>query len=152
MSSSTVLPAGLAKVPPFPALAARLLALLANPVPDIAKVAELISGDPALTAQVLKFVNSYEFALKSHVTSIPHAVGLLGSDRIRTITTTTATATYIKRLMTADMLRCWHHSIATAVVAEEIARSCRAFGNIAFAAGIMHDLGRLGLLVAHPQE
>ena len=100
MSSCTVLPAELAKVPPFPALAARLLALLANPVPDIAKVAELIGGDPALTGHVLKVVNSYEFALKSHVTSIPHAVGLLGSDRIRTITTTTATATYIKRLMT----------------------------------------------------
>jgi HD-like signal output (HDOD) protein len=54
--------------------------------------------------------------------------------------------------MTADMLRCWHHSIATAVLAEEIARSCRAFENIAFAGGIMHDLWRLGLLVAYPQE
>jgi hypothetical protein len=38
------------------------------------------------------------------------------------------------------------------VLAEEIANACEMFANVAFTAGIMHDIGRLGLLVAFPRE
>jgi HD superfamily phosphohydrolase YqeK len=42
--------------------------------------------------------------------------------------------------------------VATAVLAEELALACDAFTNVAFTAGIMHDIGRLALLVAYPKE
>lgn len=152
MSACAVLPPGLHKIPPFPAVAAKLMVLLSNPMAEFSEVAELIASDPTLTAQVLKAVNSYDYALKSPVTNIRQAVALVGLSKIRQIATAAATQTYIKRLMTAELLRCWHHSVATAVLCDEIAHACGAFTNIAFVAGIMHDLGRLGLLVGYPAE
>jgi HD-like signal output (HDOD) protein len=55
-------------------------------------------------------------------------------------------------LRTADLRRCWEHTIATAVLADEIATRCGAFTESAYSAGIMHDIGRLGLVVAYPTE
>lgn len=152
MSGCTVLPAALNKIPPFPAVAAKLLGLLSSPSAEVNEIAELIASDPTLTGQVLRAVNSYQYALRSPVTDIRQAVALVGLNKIRQVATSAATATYIKRLMTAELLRCWHHSVATAVLAEEIAEACGRFANIAFVAGILHDLGRLGLLVAYPDE
>jgi len=151
-TAATDIPPELLKVPPFPAVAAKVLTLLSNATVDISKVAEVVGSDPTLTAHVLKAVNSYEYGLKSYVTDMRQAIGLLGLDRTRQIVVTTAVGAYLKRVMTAEVLRCWHHSIATAVLAEALADCYGTFADIAFVAGIMHDLGRLGLLVAHPQE
>jgi HD superfamily phosphohydrolase YqeK len=38
------------------------------------------------------------------------------------------------------------------VIADEIAQACNEFTQSAFTAGIVHDIGRLGLLVAHPKD
>ena len=152
MGRSALSPAVLNKVPPFPAVAAKLLGVLANPAADTDEIAELISSDATLAAQILKSVNSYQYGLKSEVRSVQQAVALLGLDNIRKITTATATATYVKRFMTAELLSCWQHSIATAVLSEVVAESCHAFENLAYVAGILHDVGRLALLVAYPEE
>ncbi|MGD1096621.1 MAG: HDOD domain-containing protein [Bryobacteraceae bacterium] len=42
--------------------------------------------------------------------------------------------------------------VATAVLAEVIADACGVFRSVGFTAGMIHDIGRLGLLMAHPQE
>ena len=98
-------------------------------------------------------MNSYEFGLTSPVTNIQQAVALAGLDLTRQITVTQAAAVYAQgALRTEELRRCWQHSIATAVLADEIALACGAFTDSAFTAGIMHDLGRLGLLVAYPDR
>jgi putative nucleotidyltransferase with HDIG domain len=146
------IPPSLQKVPQFPPIAAKLLTLVSSPSVDLKEVAHLISGDPVLTARVLHCVNSIEFGLLQPVSDLQQSVMLLGLDRTRQITVAGATAAYARRLATAEALRSWHHSLATAVLAEYIAHSCRAFLNLAFVAGIMHDIGRLALLVAFPVE
>lgn len=144
---------GLKRVPPFPPVAAKLLSLLSKPEVEINEVALLIGGDATFTARLLQRVNSIEFGLTSPVTNIRQAVALLGLDLTRQVTLTHATAAYAKgALRTEELRRCWQHTVATAVLADEIAHACEAFANVAFTAGIMHDIGRLGLLVAYPEE
>jgi putative nucleotidyltransferase with HDIG domain len=151
--STATVSAGLKKVPPFPPVAAKLLGLLSNPKVEVSEVADLISSDATFTARLLQRVNSIEFGLVSPVTNVRQAVALLGLDLTRQITVTHATAAYMKgALKTAELRRCWQHTVATAVLAEEIAQASEAFANVAFTAGIMHDVGRLGLLVAYPEE
>ncbi len=151
-NSSTTLPPALEKVQPFPAVAAKLFGMFAKSDIDLVEVATLIKSDPTLTAVVLKAVNSYKYGVRSNVSSIRQAIGLIGLEKTKQITTTIAASSYVKRLATADLLRCWHHSVATAVLSEAIAKSGGAFENVAFVAGIMHDIGRLGLLAAYPDE
>ena len=143
----------LSNVPPFPPVAVRLLALLASPTVEVKEVAELIASDATFTARLLQCVNSYEFGLTSPVSNIQQAVGLVGLDRTRQVILAHATAAYAKgAFRAAELRRCWQHTVATAVLSDEIAQCCEAFTDVAFTAGIMHDIGRLGLLLAHPRE
>jgi putative nucleotidyltransferase with HDIG domain len=80
-------------------------------------------------------------------------VALLGLDLTRQVVLSHATAAYAKgALRTEELRRCWQHTVATAVLADQIANACGEFASVAFTAGIVHDIGRLGLLVAYPVE
>jgi len=134
-------------------VAAKLLSLLSGPAVDVNEVADLIGSDATFTARLLQRVNSAQFGFVSDITNVRRAVGLLGFDTTRQVVLAHATAVYVHGgLKTETMRRCWQHTVATAVLAEEIAVACNAFVPIAFTAGIMHDIGRLGLLVAYPEE
>ncbi len=153
MRTSVDIKAGLKKVPPFPPVAARLLALLARSDVEVNHVADLIGSDPTFTARLLQCVNSSEYGFSSEVRNVRQAVALVGLDRTRQLTMSHAMAAYAKgALRTAELMRCWQHTIATAALAEEIATACGAFTKVAFTAGIMHDIGRLALIVAYPKE
>jgi len=127
--------------------------LLSQPEVETSVVAELIASDATFTAKLLQRVNSVEFGLISPVTNVKQAVALLGLDLTRQVTVSHATAAYAGGMMRAEELRrCWQHTVATAVLADEIARACGEFASVAFTAGIVHDIGRLGLIVAYPAE
>jgi HD-like signal output (HDOD) protein len=141
----------LSVVPPFPPIAARLLTTLAGNSIQIKELADLISSDALFTGRILQYANSCQFGLLQPVRNVRHALVTLGLDRTRRITITAATSAYSRVAMrTPELKRCWQHTIATAVLSEEISHRCGAFTEPAYAAGIMHDIGRLGLLVAFP--
>ena len=50
------------------------------------------------------------------------------------------------------MRRLWKHSIATAVIGEALAPTYGALKESASIAGILHDLGRIGLIAAYPDR
>jgi putative nucleotidyltransferase with HDIG domain len=78
---------------------------------------------------------------------------LLGLDRTRKMVATLATGAYARgALGTVELRRCWEHTMATAILADEVARACGPFTSAAYTAGIIHDIGRLGLLVAYPRQ
>ena len=149
--SAATISASLEKVPPFPPVAVKLLSLLSKPTIDTNEVADLICSDATFTARLLRRVNSAEFGFTSNVTNVRQAVALVGLDRTRQLMFAHVAGAYIGGNLRAEaMRRCWQHTVATAVIAEEIAQACGVFTGIAFTAGIMHDIGRLGLLVAYP--
>ncbi|HTW66550.1 MAG TPA: HDOD domain-containing protein [Bryobacteraceae bacterium] len=151
--SAATISASLKKVPPFPPVAAKLLEMLASPAVESNDVADLIASDATFTARLLQRANSAEFGFITDVTSARRAVALLGLDLTRQITLAHATAAYVGGAPKTEALRrSWQHTVATAVLAEEIAFACEMFTSVAFTAGIMHDIGRLGLLVAYPDE
>lgn len=151
ISTETAALRRLSVVPPFPPIAARLLTTLAGNSIQIKDLADLISSDAMFTGRILQYANSCQFGLVQPVRNVRHALVTLGLDRTRRITITAATSAYSRVAMrTPELKRCWQHTIATAVLSEEIGRRCGAFTEAAYAAGIMHDIGRLGLLVAYP--
>jgi len=151
--SAATISASLKKVPPFPPVAAKLLELLRDPTVDTNEVADLVASDATFMARLLQRANSAAFGFVTDVTSARRAVALLGLDLTRQITLSHAAAAYVGGAPKTEALRrSWQHTIATAVLAEEIAIACEMFTSVAFTAGIMHDIGRLGLLVAYPDE
>jgi HD-like signal output (HDOD) protein len=131
----------------------RLLDLLARDDVEIRELVSLISSDPAFSAQILQVANSPLFGFRSQIDSLQSALVVLGLRRIRSLSMTVATSNHMKAVLHIEELaRCWRHMLACALITEQLARSCSAFEDRAYTAGLLHDVGRLGLLLASPKE
>jgi HD-like signal output (HDOD) protein len=143
----------LARIPAFPPIVLRLLDLLARDNVEIRELVTLISSDPALSAQILRVANSPLFGFRSRIDSLQSALVVLGLRRVRSLSMTVATADHMRAVLRIEELaRCWRHMLACAMLTDELARSCRMFEDRAYTAGLLHDVGRLGLLLAFPTE
>jgi HD-like signal output (HDOD) protein len=143
----------LARIPAFPPIVLRLLDLLAREDVEIRELVALISSDPAFSVQILQVANSPLFGFRSKIDSLQSALVVLGLRRIRSLCMTVATSNHMKGVLHIEELaRCWRHMLACALLTEELAHSCSAFEDRAYTAGLLHDVGRLGLLLAYPNE
>jgi putative nucleotidyltransferase with HDIG domain len=141
----------LAKLPPFAPVVISLLRLFDRDDVKIESVASLVESDPAIVSELLGVANSPLFGSPGGITSPALAIGLLGTEHTRSLATTLAMRSMMQGApRTAVVRRLWTHSIATAAIAQEFAAAFGVPGDLAHMAGIMHDLGRMGLLAAHP--
>ena len=143
----------LANIPAFPAVVLRVLELVSEDEPDLTRLVKEINSDATLSAQVLRLANSPLFAFSGQIGSVQHAVVTLGSQQIQSLVMSVATANYSKAAFRSETLRkCWRHTVASAVVCREIARAAGTPPEEAYSLGLLHDIGRLGLLVAWPDD
>jgi putative nucleotidyltransferase with HDIG domain len=156
MTSSAVRPQApwaLSLLPPFPAIAHRILALVSQDHVGSREVGAVVGLDPSFSAQVLSFANSALFGARCRVTSLTQAVALLGMDRIKSMATFVAVNNMVRSSVHAPALRkVWVHSVVTAIIAEQAARISRLDSEFAYTAGLLHNLGILGLMSAYPDE
>jgi len=147
------LAAGVQDLPSLPAIVMELLSSIEQDDIDISVLAKKVSYDQALTAKTLRLANSSSFGLQVKVTTIQQAITFLGFQTTRNLITAAA----ITGCFPSG--RCpgfrdkvfWRHSIATAACARALARRMRFNQDIAFTAGLLHDIGRLVLVTAHPE-
>ncbi len=144
----------LARIPAFPAVALRVLDLVSQDDPDFDLLVREIASDATLSAQVLRMANSALFSLETQIGTVQQAVFMLGTQRVQSLVMSVATANYSRAaLRTEAFQRCWQHTIATAVLSREIAAAADApQPEQAYSLGLLHDIGRLGLLVAWPDD
>lgn len=143
----------LINVPAFPPVAVQLVRTLAGDEASVGEVVRLISSDAALSAQILQQANSPLYGARSPVVTVRGAVVMLGLSRVKSIALTLVTGNYLRRALRFVELRaCWQHTMACALVAEELARCCGIEEGEAYTAGLLHDIGRLGLLAACPEQ
>ena len=140
-------------LPPFPAIATRLLGLLAQPEVGMKALSDLITTDAAMATEVLRMANSMEWGLRSEVTSLLHALALLGVDRVKGLAFTVAIRSYLSRALHYPSLRaCWRHNLACALMCDELSRQLHFDEPQAYTAGLLHDIGRLALCAAFTEK
>jgi HD-like signal output (HDOD) protein len=142
----------LADLPPFPAVAVQLMRLFSKPDADIVEIGRIVAHDQVFASRVLQMANSPLFAVRSEVRSISHAIILLGMNRVRAITMTRALGDFVWPALKFRALQvCWKNSLAGAILSEKLANACKMDPDFAYVAGLMRDIGRLGLLVKYPE-
>lgn len=152
-SEQAAIAVSLIEIPPFPAVALKTLQLISNASSHLSKISEMLSADPVLSGEVLRVVNSPFFGIRTEVTSVLQATVLLGLERIRGLVVTIGMRAYLGESLTVPALRsCWRHSLACAIIAEDLAKGSSKDKDIAYTAGIIHDIGRLGLAVAYRKQ
>src|ERR1035438_7201691 len=145
-------PWALRLVPPFPAVAQRVLALVNQPDANINDLGDLVKVDPSFSAELLRFANSALLGSRRKVTSLPLAIVVIGLDRVKTLASLVAMNRMVRHSVRLEALRkVWVHSLVTALLAEEASRVSGIARDSAYTAGLLHNLGTLGLMSAYPR-
>jgi len=145
---------GLQDLPSLPAVVMELLGSIDQEDVDISVLARKVSLDQALTAKTLRLANSPGSGLQVRVTTIQQAITFLGFQTTRNLITAAAVTGCFPAGKCAgfDHRAFWRHSIATAACARVLARRMRLNQDFAFTAGLLHDIGRLVLVTAYPEQ
>jgi HD-like signal output (HDOD) protein len=132
----------------LPAVAVEVLRLVEQPQADVRALRECLQQDPALTAKVLRVVNSSLFGLSHSVGDLNEAVTLLGMKQLKLLVLGFSLPEQLFLDIAAEQLDWyWHSTLARAVAAREVSEQLfRRPGDEAFLAGLLQDLGVLVLL------
>jgi HD-like signal output (HDOD) protein len=156
MSASNPKFQDLQQLPQFPAIATKVLRVLSHDDTTAREIANYIRADAALASGLLSLANSSLYSGRSHINSLQQALTMVGMDELTRFVVTFSAKSCFQTAMRLDLLRAiWRHSLACALVAEELSVACspsQSRGDQAYTAGLLHNIGRLGLFVVHPQE
>lgn len=144
-------------LPTLPTMITQMIGLIDNPKTSARDVSRLISTDQALTAKILKLANSAFYGFPREISTVNHAVVVLGFETVKSLGLSVSVLERFARgggeESTFDRQKFWEHSIACGVGARLLAGKLRyRVQGEAFAAGILHDIGKLILSQYFPEE
>jgi len=130
-------------LPSIPKVIALLLSDLDQEVPDLRKITQLISSDPALTTRVMQTANAPEFRLSGKVNSASEALAVLELSHIREMAAQAASAASLRAVPGINLLQFWAYSLNVAKLARSLAGVTRQNQGAAFTSGLIHAIGEL---------
>jgi len=127
--------------------------LLDSPTADSVTIGEVISHDPALSAQLLKLVNSAFYNFPKPIDTISRAITVIGLNELRSLIFASSSTQTFNRLAPEifDMDSFWQRSVYAGLVAKKLAALLsEGNGEAMFLTGLLHDIGRLILFARLP--
>ncbi len=140
-------------LPRFPENIVRLQRKIEEPEAEIAEIARMVATDPALTADLLKIVNSAAFMLPKRVDNIAEAVKLVGLRGLKNLLYQYG-AQKVLGSGTPETKELWSHSYRTAYYAFKLASKVtrkREILDDVYAGGILHDMGKIIFSSTRPE-
>lgn len=136
------------RLPSLPTIAIEVIDLVQQKDVNIKQIAHTISHDPALSSKILKTVNSSFYGQAHSISTISHALVILGLNSVKTLALGFSLVPNIKDAggESFDHVLFWKRSLYSAVAARSLAKQ---FGVIqqeeAFLGGLLQDLGLLAM-------
>lgn len=138
-------------LPSLPEVVSYLMRSLKDERADVDTIAHHINSDPAIVARLLAAANSVASGLSTRIYSAKQAFLVLGADRATgIIMASTLAYRYDTRSSGFDSRLLWRHSIGVASCAQVIAEQIGIDPDLAFTAGLVHDIGQLLMYIASP--
>ena len=134
-------------LPTLPTVVAKVNELVDDTSVSAGDINEVISHDIALSSKILKLVNSAYYGFPRRISSITHAVVILGFQTIRNIAVSAFVLDAFEGGGTLFGHRgFWIHSVGVGVAANVVGQRQRLpASEEAFMCGLLHDVGKLVL-------
>ncbi|MCC6671616.1 MAG: HDOD domain-containing protein [Planctomycetes bacterium] len=136
-------------IPPLPAVALKIMQVIADPEFSLDRLVRIVRTDPALTARILKLCNSSLFSLPREVTTVSDAVAYLGTRNVLKLVVVSCAGPYFREVDKGYLCRAgeiWRHSVACAIGCQLLAdESGHVEPGSAFTTGILHNLGKIAV-------
>ena len=133
------------EIPPMPEILSRIYAKMQDSTSDAHEIMKIIMADQILTAKVLKTVNSSYYGLPNRVTSVQHAVVVVGFREILNVVTAhelTKLASRNKAAVREILVHC----LRCAFIAKTLATQAGLDEEETFVCALLHDIGKTVLI------
>lgn len=140
----------LKNVPTLPDVFEAINRLLEDPDTAAEDIATIISSDQALSAKILRVVNSALHGFPGRISSITHALIILGFDVVQGLI---LSASVFDMMLGKGMQGLWKHSLGCATTAGVIARKTNhPHPEEVSIAALLHDIGKVIIKTELPEE
>jgi HD-like signal output (HDOD) protein len=139
----------------LPEIYFRVREVVDDPNSTMGDLAEVLKLDPAISARILRIVNSPIYGFPKQIDTISRAVSLLGTQAITDLVTATTVGKAFAKvpIQLMDVSKFWHRSVLCAVLAGKIAKSCGIKDSERFfVEGLLRDLGHFVLYQYAPER
>ncbi|WP_187426756.1 HDOD domain-containing protein [Geothermobacter ehrlichii] len=139
-------------LPPMPIVAVKVLEMLQKPDTTAEKLAKTISSDQAVSARVLKIANSSFYSLRRKVTTLEHAIVILGEKTLKSLVLASSLKGINKSFGLMEKML-WEDSLGCAIGSRMVAVWFKsADPEEAFVAGLFRHIGKMVLNNLDPEK
>lgn len=141
-------------LPSLPDIFQRFTRKLEEPGAKASDFSAILETDPSLTMRVLQIVNSAYYSFRAEITSVAHAVTIVGLTDLRELILAVSVVEFFNGLPNdlISMKQFWSHSVQTGLLARELQKSPGLkIDESMFTAGMLHDVGSLVLYNRLPE-
>ncbi len=137
------------ELPPMPQVMFKAREVMNNPASSFKELAGILETDQAMATRVLRLANSAYYGLAGKVSTVQHASVLLGYKTLGEIVSMAGSSKLLGNSLEGyklDSGDLWRHSLAVALSSRLIALKTHPnLADDAFAAGLIHDAGKIVL-------
>ena len=154
MSTPQELVACVEKLASLPAVYHRIRDLLDDPDSSVLELSEAVSSDVAITARVLRVVNSVLYGFPGKVETVSRAVNLMGMQQVHDLVLSTLVVAAFNGIQPARMHmgRFWSDSVFRGLAARAAARRLGTGDpERMFVEGLLADIGHLVMFQVAPE-
>jgi HD-like signal output (HDOD) protein len=147
---------GMKDLPSLPQVVTQVMALLNKPNSTGGQIAELVCYDPGLSSRILRMVNSSAYGIPRQVTSVQHAIAMLGFRAVHGLVLSASVCQILgreraKSQYSLDVQAFWQHALMVSFLAKKIATLYRLPNeDEIFSAGMLHNIGVLAIYSQAP--
>jgi two-component system cell cycle response regulator len=145
----------LENLPTLPGIAVKILEAVKDGKSSLEKIGEILSYDPPLSGKILGLINSAFYGLPAKVSTVAHAVRLLGLNTVTKVALSFSLLRLGKSAPKSDFNypEFWRDSLVAAVAGRLMARRLiPELSEDAFTLGLLHEIGRLSLNQSLPKQ
>lgn len=139
----------------LPDVCMKVIQMVNDPGSNASTISGVVSQDPGLTVRLLKIANSAFYGLQREVTTVAHAIAIIGIAQLRNLVLSTSCVQAFDKIPNhiVTMDNFWTHSLYCAIAAKLIAeKHCPRQKDELFTAGLLHDIGSLILYHKVPEK
>ena len=138
----------------LPSVLAQINTVVQNPLSTPEEAAEAIALDPGLSSKLLRLVNSSYYGFVSKVDTLSRAVTIVGSKQLGTLAMGLSVTSMFQSIPPEllNLREFWKHCVASGIIAGTLAAMIdKDIAERAFVCGLLHDIGRLVMIVGQPR-